>query len=92
MEFEWDSEKAGINHGKHGVTFLEAASIFGDPLEITIPDPDDSSEELRFISLGTSNAGRLLLVSYTEREPRIRVISARIATPRERRHYESEQP
>lgn len=90
-EFEWDQEKAEINQRKHGVDFLEASSIFGDPLELTIPDLDHSAEEFRFISLGTSNAGRLILVSYTEREPRIRIITARLATPKERRQYESEQ-
>ena len=91
MEFEWDIEKAAANLGKHGVDFLEASTIFGDPLELTLSDPGHSPDEFRFISLGTSLAGRLLVVSYTEREHRIRIISSRQATSRERRQYESEQ-
>lgn len=90
MEFEWDSEKADENLRKHGVTFSEGLTIFGDPLEVMIPDPDHSEGELRFLSLGTSEGGRILVVSYTERGARIRIISAREATPRERREYESE--
>jgi len=90
MDFEWDTEKAASNLGKHGVDFLEAASVFGDPLELTIPDSEHSIDELRFISLGISAAGRLLVISYTERELNIRLISARLATPKERRQYESE--
>jgi uncharacterized DUF497 family protein len=68
----------------------EAQTVFGDPLEVTIPDPDHSEGEFRFLSLGRSEADRLLIVSYTERGSRIRIISAREATPRERRDYESE--
>ena len=89
MEFEWDPEKANENLRKHGVAFTEGQTIFGDPLEIVIPDPDHSEDELRFLSLGRSEAGRLLVVSYTERGTRVRIISAREATPRERREYES---
>jgi uncharacterized protein len=63
--------------------------VFGDPLEVTIPDPVHSGEEARFLSIGLSEVGRLLVVAYTEREGRIRIISAREATPKERRHYES---
>ena len=63
--------------------------MFGDPLEVMIPDPVHSSEEARFLSIGLSKAGRLLVVAYTEREGRIRIISAREAAPSERRHYES---
>ena len=91
MEFEWDPEKAEENLRSHGVAFTEAQTVFGDPLEVTIPDPDHSDGELRFLSLGRSEADRLLVVSYTERGSRVRVISAREATPRERRDYESER-
>jgi uncharacterized DUF497 family protein len=65
--------------------------VFGDPLEATIPDPDHSSDEYRLLSMGRSGSGRVLVVAYTEREGRIRLISAREATPAERRRYESEQ-
>jgi hypothetical protein len=90
MEFEWDAEKAASNLAKHGVTFPEAMTVFGDPLESVIADPDRSEDECRFLSMGLSAAGRLLVVvAYTERQDRIRIISARKATPRERRQYES---
>jgi uncharacterized protein len=89
MEFEWDAGKAAANLAKHGVGFPEAMGVFGDPLEVTIADPVHSRREARFVSIGLSEAGRLLVVVYTERERRIRIISAREAAPRERRHYES---
>ena len=89
MEFEWDAEKATSNLSKHGVSFAEAMTIFGDPLESTIPDPVHSDAESRFVSIGQSEAGRLLVVVYTERNQRIRIISARETTPQERRQYES---
>jgi uncharacterized protein len=89
MEFEWDAAKAAANLAKHGVGFPEAMGVFGDPLEVTIADPAHSRQEARFVSVGLSEAGRLLVVVYTEREGRIRIISAREAAPRERRHYES---
>ena len=91
MEFEWDAVKAASNLDKHGVSFAEAITVFGDPLEMTIPDPDHSLEEFRFVSMGRSTVGRVLVVAYTEREGRVRVISAREATPTERRRYESGQ-
>ncbi len=74
MEFEWDPNKAATNFSKHGITFSEAATVFGDPLEVTIADPDHSVEEFRFLSVGRSEAGRLLVVAYTERNNRIRII------------------
>jgi uncharacterized DUF497 family protein len=89
MEFEWDPKKAATNLTKHGVTFSEAATVFGDPLEVTIADPDHSEAEFRFLSIGHSEAGRLLVVAYTERNNYIRIITARPATPQEARHYES---
>ena len=91
MEFEWDPQKAEENLRSHGVAFTEAQTVFGDPFEATIPDPDHSDGELRFLSLGRSDADRLLVVSYTERGSRVRIISARESAPRERRDYESER-
>lgn len=70
MEFEWDLEKAEHRLSRHGVAFTEAMTVFGDPLEVTIPDATHSEGEYRFLSLGTSEAGRLLVVAYTEREGR----------------------
>ena len=89
MEFEWDADKAASNLDKHGVSFAEAMTVFGDPLEITIADPDHSESEFRFLSIGLSALGRLLVVAYTEREGKIRIIHARVAAPKERRAYES---
>ncbi len=87
--FEWDWKKAESNARKHGVTFAEAMTVFGDPLELAIADPHHSQGEFRFLSIGLSAAGRLLVVAYAEREGRTRIINAREATPRERRQYES---
>ena len=89
MDFEWDHEKENANIAKHGVSFSEAMTIFGDPLELTIADPDHSEAEFRFISIGLSSAGQLLVVAYTERGDRTRIISARPVTARERKYYES---
>lgn len=89
MEFEWDQGKAHRNAEKHGVSFVEAATVFGDPLELAILDPDHSEGEFRFVSIGRSRIGNLLVVSYTERaQNRIRIISARRATKREQGYYE----
>ena len=90
MHFEWDPEKAAENERKHGVSFDEAATAFADPLSLTIADPDHSGQEDRFILLGQSFRGRMLVVVHTEREDRIRLISARLATRRERRSYEED--
>ena len=92
MEFEWDREKAAANARKHGVAFSEAMTIFGDPLELTIDDPDHSHDERRFLSIGMSAAGRVLVVAYTEREGRTRIINAREASSQERKSYESTGP
>lgn len=89
MEFERDPGKAAANLTTHGVTFSEASTIFGDPLEVTISDPGHSEGEARFLSLGLSAESRLLVVAYTEREGRIRIIHARVAAAKERRAYES---
>ena len=90
IPFEWDEEKAEINLKKHKVGFEEAKSVFGDPFSITVDDPDHSREEQRFIDIGKSVGGKLLVVVYTERESKIRIISCRKATPAERRKYEEQ--
>ncbi|MGH9896227.1 MAG: BrnT family toxin [bacterium] len=86
--FEWDPAKAETNERKHGVTFEEAATAFGDPFGIVIDDPRHSLGETRLALLGYSQSNRLLAVMFTERGDRIRLISARTATRRERHHYE----
>jgi len=88
--FEWDPEKAEANLSKHGVSFAEAVTAFGDPLSMNMPDPDHSEGEQRFIVLGVSDRYRLLVVSYTDRSQRTRIISARLATRHERKQYEEE--
>ena len=88
VEFEWNPDKAAANLDKHGVSFDEGASAFRDPLSLTIPDPDHSEGEYRYLLLGHGAAGRLVVVSHTERGDRIRIIGARLAEPRERRDYE----
>jgi uncharacterized DUF497 family protein len=90
-EFEWDPAKAAANNAKHGVSFEEAVTVFGDPLAINMPDPDHSVTEERFLVLGMSARQRLLVVAYAERGPRTRLISARTATRRERHFYEEDQ-
>ncbi len=88
MEFEWDAAKAQSNAQKHGVTFPEASTAFSDPLAAVFPDEDHSEDETREILIGVSERGRLLIVSYTERDDKLRIISARAATPSERRKHE----
>jgi uncharacterized DUF497 family protein len=88
MEFEWDENKAESNLRKHGVSFPEAATAFADPLAAIFPDPDHSDAEEREILVGSSERGRLLVVSFTERPPNVRIISARVASPAERRKHE----
>jgi uncharacterized DUF497 family protein len=88
MEFEWNRDKAATNEMKHRVAFTEAMTVFGDPFELTIPDPDHSLGEVRYLSVGLSAAGRLLVVAYTERAERTRIVSAREASPKERKQYE----
>ncbi len=88
MDFEWDKEKALTNSRKHSVTFFEAREVFGDELSLTVPDPDHSIGEDRYLIFGQSLSGRYIVVSYTERGSRIRLISAREMTPRERKAYE----
>jgi uncharacterized protein len=86
--FEWDKKKAALNLRNHGVSFEEAATAFGDPLSLTIPDPDHSLDEDRFLLMGESNRGRLLVVAHTEQSDKIRIINARPVTPGERKNYE----
>ena len=88
MNYEWDPAKAASNLEKHGVSFEEAATVFGDPLYIDFYDPDHSIDEHRYLIMGQSTAGRLLIVYYTERDEIVRLISAREVTLSERRAYE----
>jgi uncharacterized DUF497 family protein len=90
LTFEWDSRKARSNLAKHGVTFEEAATIFGDVQSLTIPDPEHSLTEERFVTMGKAFGGKLLVVVHTERGDSIRIISARRANRRERTFYEEE--
>ena len=88
MNFEWDEQKAAANLSKHGVSFEEAKTVFDDPLYVDFYDPDHSFDEQRYIIIGESRQGRLLVVSYTERGDAIRLISCRETTPAERTVYE----
>ncbi|MEO5826258.1 MAG: BrnT family toxin [Gemmatimonadales bacterium] len=88
LRFEWDPRKATANRRKHGVAFDEAVSAFADPHSLTVPDPDHSLGESRFVLIGQSAILRLLVVIHLERGNRIRLISARLATRRERQTYE----
>ena len=90
MLFEWDEDKARSNLRKHGVNFDEAQTAFTDEFSITIPDPEHSDEEERLLILGLSHRKRLLVVIYTERGKRIRLISARKANRKERKKYEED--
>jgi uncharacterized DUF497 family protein len=88
MKFEWDPDKAAANEKKHGVTFHEAATVFGDPLAITFADPSHSVKEQRYITYGLSMFHRLLVVSHTDRENRMRIISTRLMNRKEIKIYE----
>jgi uncharacterized protein len=88
LRFEWDPAKAAGNFAKHGVSFEEAATVFRDPLSATAPDPDHSLDEERFITFAVSTSGWLLVVAHADRDDTIRIISARPATPGERKIYE----
>lgn len=90
MEFEWDPKKAARNLRKHKVSFIEAATVLGDPLGVTVRDPDHSPEEDRCITLGMSNRFRLVMVSHADRGDRVRIISARIMTRAEKEAYEEQ--
>ena len=88
MRFQYDLAKAAANLKKHGVSFADAEGVLEDPLAITVEDPD-AEAEARFIAVGLGNAGELLIVVYTERDDEYRMISARRATRKERKYYES---
>ncbi len=90
LAFEWDSAKATGNLAKHGVSFEEAASAFADPLSLSMSDPDHSVGEERWLLLGVSASGRLVVVAHTERGDRIRLISARLVARLERQQYEGD--
>ena len=90
--FEWDEQKAKQNLSKHGISFEEASTVFGDTLSVTIDDPSHSVREQRCVTLGHSSKHRLLVVVHTDRIGRIRIISARPATRRERNIYEEARP
>jgi len=88
--FEWNPEKAEANLKKHGVSFEEGATVFFDSLSLTVPDPLHSDQENRFVITGFSEQRRQLVVVHTDRNDKIRIISARLATPGEKRKYEQE--
>ena len=91
LDFEWDEDKATANLKKHKISFEEAKTVFADPFAITIDDPKHSVDEPRFVDTGASAEGRILVVSYTEREQKIRLISYRKATKTERKIYEERE-
>jgi len=89
MDFDWDDNKAATNMSKHGVSFVEAATVFEDDLSVTFFDPDHSEDEERLVIIGHSQRGRLLFVSHTDINDEVRIISAREVTRRERKVYEN---
>ena len=89
MKFEWDAKKAAANLAKHGVSFEDGSAVFGDPLAGTIPDPLRFADEARFITVGHSASGKVVVFVHAERDERVRIISARLATSAEKRRYES---
>lgn len=88
MNFEWDEAKAFQNKRKHRVSFSEASTAFGDPMHLSMPDPDHSEDETRFLLLGRTFTGRLVVVVFTDRGETTRIISARLASRSERMTYE----
>jgi uncharacterized DUF497 family protein len=91
LRFEWDARKALVNATKHGVSFEEARTVFGDPLSLTVADQKHEDGEFRFAIVGRTAAGRLVVVSHVERDDTIRIVSARLAHRREKRVYEEGQ-
>ncbi len=89
MKFEWDPDKSEANLKKHGISFHDASTVFGDPLALTFNDPDHSVGEQRFLTFGLSRIGQLLAVVHTERRKTTRIISAGRATRQERKIYEN---
>ena len=90
-DYEWDAAKARQNITRHGVSFEEASSVFDDPLLVTYPDTIHSIQEVRYISVGYSKHGKLLLVVHTDRENKVRIVSSRKATRQERKAYEEDK-
>ena len=90
MTYEWDPEKDRINQAKHGISFMEASTVFLDPLAATVEDPRHSIGEFRYLTTGYTLTNRLIVVAHADRDERIRIIMAREATRRERRQYEQE--
>jgi len=90
MEFEWDERKAATNVKKHGVSFHEAGTVFGDPMAITFHDLEHSETEHRFLTFGLSQSNRLLVVAHTDQGGKVRIISARVMTKQERKIYEED--
>ena len=88
MRFTWDPRKAAANLAKHGVSFADAATAFGDPLSLTIDDPDHSVGEERFVLVGSTSSGRVVVIAHGVAGDEIRLISARVAGRRERKAYE----
>ena len=88
LSFEWDEEKAKANLKKHRVGFDDATTVFNDPFSVTIHDPEHSADEQRYIEIGSSDKGHVLVVVYTERGSNIRIVSCRKAAPSERKFYE----
>jgi uncharacterized DUF497 family protein len=89
VEFEWDKKKAAENIRKHGISFHEAATVFGDPLAISFDDPEHSIGEDMLLTFGTTRTGKLVIVSHTERNRKMRIISTRLMTKPERKIYEN---
>ncbi len=89
MKFEWNGRKDQANQRKHRVSFQEATTVFGDPLAATVPDPDHSHGEPRYVTMGYSTSNRLVVVSHTDEVENFRIISAREANAHERKTYES---
>lgn len=91
LTFEWDERKSKKNIRKHGVSFEEAKTVFNDPFAMTISDPEHSTQEERYIDVGMSSRGRILMVWYTELESNIRIIGSRKAPRSERQQYEEDR-
>ena len=90
MKFEWNLGKSESNYRKHGISFEEAATVFNDSLSVSFPDPQHSMRESRYVIIGMSRFGRLLVIAHTDQEEIVRIISARKATRMEKRFYERE--
>ena len=90
MKFEWNLDKSESNYRKHGISFEEAATVFSDLLSVSFPDPQHSIRESRYVIIGMSRFGRLLVIAHTDQAEIVRIISARKATRMEKRFYEQE--